>query len=207
MIFFKSHTTIFDEFEKMNVVLLEAGAKLLEVPKSIPEALGECAREVSELQRKANEARHAIADEIDKSFVTPLDREDLHVLVVRLDATLDHAENAVSNLVVYGVKTARDPLAEFCETVNQAIKECVSCVRVLRQHKKLERIRQHFQELHRLEMKGDILLQMALKELFSHEQDVREIMIWKDIFLSFERSLDRGEDVADVLEGILIKNT
>jgi uncharacterized protein Yka (UPF0111/DUF47 family) len=206
MNFFKPKSNIFKRFEALNDVLLEVGKELTLVPESFPHEIEARATRMRQLENTADDITHAIIEEINQTFVTPLDREDLHLLAVRLDDVIDYAENAVSNLVVYGIRESRYPLPEFCITLNKAIREVVASVNLLKDPKSNNGISKHHVEINTLESTGDELLKGALRDLFQHEEDVKEIIKWKDIFESFEESLDRAEDAADVIEGITIKH-
>ena len=206
MKFFKPKSNIFQRFTELENVLLDVGKEIALVPGSFPHEIEKCATRMRKLENTADDITHAIIAEINETFVTPLDREDLHRLAVRLDDIIDYAENAVSNLVVYGIRSSRYPLPEFCVTLDKAITEVVACVEQLKDPKKNGSGQIHHVEINTLESTGDELLKNALRDLFQHEEDVKEIIKWKDIFESFEKSLDRAEDAADVIEGITIKN-
>ncbi len=207
MDFFKPKSSIFKRFEALNAVLLDVGRELTLVPESFPYEIETRATRLRKLENTADDITHAIIDEINQTFVTPLDREDLHRLAVRLDDVIDHAENAVSNLVVYGIRESRHPLPEFCITLNRAIQEIVASVNLLKDPRSSnDSITKHHVEINTLESTGDELLKGALRRLFQHEEDVRQIIKWKDVFESFEESLDRAEDAADVIAGISIKH-
>ncbi|OFW68269.1 MAG: hypothetical protein A2Y74_07035 [Actinobacteria bacterium RBG_13_63_9] len=203
---FKPKSNIFKRFEDLNSVLLEVGRELTLVAGSFPHEIQQRATRMHQLENTADDITHSIIDEINKTFVTPLDREDLHRLAVRLDDVIDYAENAVSNLLVYGIRKSRYPLPEFCITLNKAIIEVVKCVSLLKSPREHDAASRHHVEINTLEATGDELLKNALRDLFENETDVKEIIKWKDIFQSFEDSLDRAEDAADVIEGITIKN-
>jgi len=207
MSFFKPKSTIFNRFEELNSVLLKVGEELLLVPDSFPHEIEQRATRMRELESSADDITHAVIDEINQTFVTPIDREDLHQLVVCLDDVIDEAENAVSNLLVYGIRTSRYPLPEFCITLNKAIIEIVACVNLLKAPKKSDGTSKHHVEIHTLESTGDELLKNALRDLFEKENDVKDIIKWKDVFQSFEDSLDRAQAAADVMESIKIKNS
>ena len=207
MSFFKPKSTIFNRFEELNSVLLKVGEELLLVPDSFPHEIEQRATRMRELESSADDITHAVIDEINQTFVTPIDREDLHQLVVCLDDVIDEAENAVSNLLVYGIRASRYPLPEFCITLNKAIIEIVACVNLLKAPKKSDGTSKHHVEIHTLESTGDELLKNALRDLFERENDVKDIIKWKDVFQSFEDSLDRAQAAADVIESIKIKNS
>jgi uncharacterized protein Yka (UPF0111/DUF47 family) len=204
--FFKPKSSIFKLFEALNAALLDVGRELTRVPESFPHEIETRATRMRKLENSADDITHAIIDEINQTFVTPLDREDLHRLAVRLDDVIDYAENAVSNLVVYGIRESRYPLPEFCITLNKAIQEIVASVNLLKDPKSgHDGISKHHVEINTLESTGDELLKAALRDLFKYENDVKEIIKWKDVLESFEASLDRAEDAADVIAGISIK--
>ncbi|PJE50768.1 MAG: phosphate transport regulator [Candidatus Yanofskybacteria bacterium CG10_big_fil_rev_8_21_14_0_10_36_16] len=203
----KPKNDIFLKFNKLTSILVESGWEVSLIPSSFPNKIESQAKKLRILEDRADSITHDIIDELNKSFITPLDREDLHLLATRIDDVIDYAENAASSIVVYGIKTSREPLAEFCFTVYEASKEIAEAVRELRNLKNTDHILKHNIEINTLESKGDDLLKDGLKKLFQEEDDAKTIIKWKDIFQSFEESLDRAEDVANVIESIIIKNT
>ncbi len=205
--FLKPKSSIFDYFQKLNGKLVEVGWELSRIPSSFPNKIAEHVDRMRRLEEEADVITHIIIDEINKSFVTPIDREDLHLLATRIDDVIDHAENAVSNILIYDIKESRDPLPDFCFCIYKATKEISEAVQELRNLKNTKHIINHNIEINALEAEGDRLLKIALENLFRNENDVKNILKWKDIFESFEKSLDRAEDVANVIEAIIIKNT
>lgn len=198
---------IFNRFDALTAVLCESGEELLKVPKSFPREIAARAEHMRKLENKADDLTHTIIDEINSSFITPFDREDLYLLAHRIDDVIDFSENAVSNLVVFSITEYRAPLKEFCETVQKVTVEIKDAVQGLRDLQFLQHIVEHNLRINTLESEGDELLKKALHELFQEEQDAKTVIKWRDIFQSFERALDRAEDVANIIEGITIKHS
>lgn len=207
MKFVRSKTNIFHQFEELCIVLLKTGDELSRVPASFPNDIEERARILRALENEADDITHRIIDEVNKTFITPLDREDLYMLAHRIDDVIDFIENAVSNFVVYGITAPRAYLEEFCILTHKATKEVAESVRGLNDLKNSCHIFTHTLEINNLESQADEIFKKALSDLFHNEPDTKEIMKWKDIFQSFERALDRAEDVSNVIEGIVLKNT
>lgn len=198
--------SIFDNFDKLTGVLLEIGREMEKLPKAVPHKLALEAQVFRKLEHKADKITHNIIDKINKTFVTPLDREDLHTLAKRIDDVIDLVENGVSNLAVYNVKEMRPPFKEFCSVINLAAKEIYDAVRGLRTLDNIPFLVERMTKINQLETKGDELLQEAFSDLFKNEKDAITLIKWKDIFQILEVALDRAEDVSNVIEAIIIKN-
>lgn len=198
---------MFERFGALTGVLEKSGDELRRVPASFPDKIEESAERMRKLENEADDLTHAIIDEINASFITPFDREDLYLLAHRIDDVIDFSENAVSNLVTFGITECRPPLKDFCETVAKVTTEIRGAVEGLRDLRFPQHIAERNLRIHTLESEGDELLKAGLADLFAKEKDAREIIKWRDIFQSFERSLDRAEDVANIIEGIVIKHS
>ena len=140
-----------------------------------------------------------------RSFVTPIDREDIALLTNSMDDMLDYMEGAVKRLFLYRIDQPTPRATEITYIINKVAIELSKAVPLLRYQSRLKEILPHCVEIHRLENEADDLQHAAVADLFEEETEVREIIKWRDIYDNLERSVDRGEDVANVLEGIVLK--
>ena len=165
----------------------------------------EKARAIKRLERDGDEITHKIIENLHRSFVTPIDREDIALLANKMDDMLDFMEGAVKRLFLYRIDQPTPRAIEITYTINKVAIELTKAVPLLRKQGRLKEILPHCIEIHRLENEADDLQHAAVADLFEEETDVKEIIKWRDIYDSLERAVDRGEDVANILEGIVLK--
>ena len=156
----------------------------------------------SECDRK----KHAIISELNNSFVTPFDREDLFMLAQQLDDIADYMEEIVSEFDTYGVQKLRPDAANLAELIFEQVKQVVVLFDSLPESQKNLATHDAVININHLEDKGDILFRQALKKLFAEEKDPLEVIRWKALYEVIEDALDAGEHLADTVEGILTKN-
>lgn len=165
----------------------------------------EKARAIKKLERDGDEITHRILENLHRSFVTPIDREDIALLTNQMDDMLDYMEGAVKRLFLYKIDQPTPRAIEITYIINKVAIELTKAIPLLRHHNRLKEILPHCIEIHRLENEADDLQHAAVADLFEEETEVIEIIKWHDIYDSLERAVDRSEDVANVLEGIVLK--
>ncbi|MCX6557020.1 MAG: DUF47 family protein [Candidatus Aminicenantes bacterium] len=150
---------------------------------------------------------HSVMSHLHKTFVTPIDREDIHQLASRLDDILDLAEAASSRIDLYRPCAVPREAKELSHVLLESVKLVKEMVGLLRNLKKPARIMELTVEINRLEDQADYIRRSTLARLFREEKDPFELIKWKDILEYIERATDRCEDVADITEGIVLENT
>ncbi len=159
---------------------------------------------IKALEDKGDTLIHMIIDRLNRTFVTPFDREDIYDLAKQLDNVIDWIEAASARMSVYRIAKptgeARE-LAHIIVSLSEAIVEAVAHLR------KLDRIDGPLQEIHRLENLADLVQRNAVGSLFNGDASVIDIIKWKEVYDTLEEATDQGEDVANVLEGIRTKHT
>jgi predicted phosphate transport protein (TIGR00153 family) len=146
---------------------------------------------------------HEIVRRLNTTFITPLDREDIHDLASRLDDVLDYIEAAAERLLVYRIKeptSACRALADVIEKMVHPMETAIRCLRTMDPG-----FHEHAVEVNRLENAADNLLRDSLAALFEEEGDPIEVIKWKEIYETMEVVTDRCEDVVNVIEGIILK--
>jgi len=205
--FVPNDTTFFPLFEKDVKVLVKAA----ELFKTLvdTDSIGQrdpIIKQIKAMELEGDDITHEIFGQLNKSFITPFDREDIHELASSLDDVLDHLNGASQRIRLYKPKVLLPVLKEFSELIYQAAKEIEFSVNGLRNAgKNREKIIQSCIVLNTIENKGDDLYQMGISKLFDEEKDTIELIKTKEILATLEKAIDKAEDVSDVIKTILIK--
>jgi uncharacterized protein len=182
---------------------LERGARKLEEMLAPDHPVWDKADEIKEVEHKCDFITHEIIQRLHRTFVTPLDREDIHTLARILDDVMDAIDASASVVRLYQIEIVRPDARELAKLV------AISCEQVVIAMKALERrhgVAAPAVEINRLENEADRTHQTALRRLFEEEQNPIAIIKWKEILDFLEAATDRCEDVANVLEGVVVKH-
>jgi len=205
MRFIPKEEKFFDLFEEL-ADRIEAGGKLfLELAESGAYNEPQVAR-LKELEHEADIITHRTYEKMHTTFLTPLDREDIHCLVNKMDSIIDMTDAAAARLLLYRVKEPAPALIEQARILNESIGKVKTIIHALRDMKNAPLILQTNVEINTLENAGDIVLRATMARLFEKEQDVRELIKWKEIHERIEEAIDVCEDVSNIVEGIVLKN-
>jgi uncharacterized protein Yka (UPF0111/DUF47 family) len=164
----------------------------------------EIAARIKKVETDGDAVVHTIKQRIDTSFVTPLDREDIHTLAKRLDNVIDIVNGVSRRTVMFNVQTVRPGAAELAGVLIRAAKVIDASVADI---KKRARMLEHGRAMKVLEEEGDALYAKSVSALFRSGADALEVLAWKDIFDALEEAIDQCEDVSNVLESIALKNS
>jgi uncharacterized protein len=160
-------------------------------------------RDIKELEHEGDRLTHAVVDLLNRTFVTPFDRDDMYRLASVLDDVCDHVDEAAGNIVGYGVTEIRDAARAQGDVILRSATKLQEAVERLEGFKDSKR---QLIELRELEDEGDRLNREAVSELFRTSDDAISIIRWKDIHGQLEEAVDACENAADVLEAIVVKN-
>ena len=201
--FFSKDEKFFKIFCEMSGHILEA-AKILDTMFRDPEAdLVELLAKINDLEHKGDELTHRVIDELNKTFITPIDREDLHDLSKALDDVLDMINVTADRLVLFRIKMPINEVKEMSGILLNQVKEISAAIFSLQDD---EKVVKRCIEINRLENDADRLFQVAIGRLFEEEKDAIEVIKRKEIIDHIEIATDKAEDVANVLETIIVKN-
>lgn len=192
----------FDMFAEDAENVTRAARKLEEMLRTYDD-LERRAEEIEEIEHHGDELSHAIARKLNSTFVTPFDREDIHALITALDDILDGVEEAADTFVLYKVDAPTETAIEQAAII---VKQCDQLHGALSTMKSYKGLQKRWIEVHRLENEGDQLARAATAGLFANGMDATDIIRWKDIYGILETTIDRCEDVADILERIVLKH-
>lgn len=192
----------FDLFDEIALRLVRA-AKLQKQLFSEPARIGEHVAAIKTIEHEADVLTHDVITRLNKSFVTPFDREDIHELASRLDDVVDLIDGTARRAVMFRVTTVREPARQLADVIVRAADSLEKAVVAI---KKPKIVIERGQEVKTLEEEGDAIYHTAVGKLFDGGEDPIEIMRWKELYDTLERTLDQCEDVANVLESIVLKN-
>jgi len=163
-------------------------------------------RAIERNEKQADQITHQTVQLLHQTFITPLDRDEIHQLITNMDDVLDLMEDTAQCLFLYDVRSVTveaQKLAEICVSCTTRVKEAVACLETLKQADAILRI---CCEIDRLETEADHVFRAALAKLFREEPDAREIIKLKEVYQLLEAVTDKCEDVANVIEGIVLEN-
>lgn len=161
---------------------------------------------ITELEHEGDSLTHQIAGLLYRTFVTPFDREDIAQLSHVMDDVTDFIHAAAELIHVYKIDNSTQRANELSEIIVQAVAEVEKAVKCLSSRSELKKVIEHCVEINRLENKADAIYRAALGELFDDSNDTKYILKWREIYDHMESATDRCEDVANVLEGVALKN-
>jgi predicted phosphate transport protein (TIGR00153 family) len=194
--FYKDFQTLADE--------LKTGARKLEEMLAPDHPLWDKADEIKEVEHKCDFLTHDIIQRLNRTFVTPIDREDIHALARSLDDVMDAIDASAALVRLYRLERVRFGARELAHIITTSTDQVRLAVGAIEQNK--ERFPTHAIEINRLENEADRAHQQAVMRLFDEERDPITVMKWKETLDFLEDATDRCEDVANVLEGVMVKH-
>jgi uncharacterized protein len=181
---------------------IRRGASILEEMLAPELPLWDKADEIKEVEHKCDFLTHEIIQRLHRTFVTPLDREDIHSLARSLDDVMDAIDACAAIVRLYQIKVVRPDTRELTRIIVASTEQLVKALKALERRKG---VAEPAVEINRLENEADRVHQLAVRRLFEEERDPIQIIKWKEILDFLEDATDRCEDVANVLEGVVVK--
>ena len=163
-------------------------------------------KKIKNFEHEGDTLAHEIVDMLNRTFITPIDREDIYALANTLDDILDMINSMANRIRLYKLDTHDEHLAQFADTIDQSAQALASAVRHIHDTKRARRVLDHCIEVNRLENMGDQIREKAIGRLFENEKDPIRVIKWKEIYEAAEGTLDTCEHVAKVIEAILVKH-
>ncbi len=195
--------TFFDLFIEAGQNTLAASRLLDEMMLAWPDA-GRLSQEILDAEHKGDQLTHAIVQRLNSTFVTPIDREDIYGLATQMDDIVDYTEEAADLLGLYKIEAPMSQAQELTKVLVGACEQLAAGLEHLPEFKDLDR---YWIEVHRLENEGDRISRNAVASLFSNGIDPMVVIRWKDMFAVLENAIDATETAAQIIEGIVIKNS
>jgi uncharacterized protein len=191
-------------------LFIEAGQNTLAAARLLDEMMGSwpddggLGREVLKAEQEGDRITHDIIQRLNSTFVTPIDREDIYGLATRMDDIVDYTEEAADFLALYKIEA---PMAQAQALTKVLVQACEQLAEGLEHLPDFKGLDKYWIEIHRLENEGDRISRDAVASLFSNGIDPMVVIRWKDMFAVLENAIDATETAAQILEGIVIKNS
>jgi uncharacterized protein len=162
--------------------------------------------QIHELEHHGDSLTHKIFSELNSTFVTPFDREDIHQLTSALDDIMDHMDGTANRLTLYKIKEYPESMVRLIDILQLSIAELHLGVGMLKDMNKKNELQRVFQKVNEYENNADTVFENAVADLFENEKDAIQVIKFKELLVGLETATDKCEDAANVLEGIYIKN-
>jgi predicted phosphate transport protein (TIGR00153 family) len=202
--FLPKETDFFVMFEKASLNLNKGASLLVEMLEDLGSSETK-SKEIYEVEQEGDMLTHEIVRRLNKTFLTPIDREDIHSLVCRIDDVLDLIWTCADRAFLFKLKSSPSEAVELSKTLlttTEVIQKAISSLK----EKKYSYIQEFCIEINRLENSADKIFRGALAKLFDDEKDPIQVIKWKNIYEHLEDATDSCEDVANILESIVLKH-
>jgi predicted phosphate transport protein (TIGR00153 family) len=193
----------FELFERQSSTLLEGARALKDLAENFDDVDAKAHR-IEEIESEGDQITHDLIDSLNRTFITPFDREDIHALASALDDVLDNIEGVASRFALFRVKELTPETRELILIIERACVAIHEAVKCLRNRKEVHK---NLIEINKLENDADMISRDMTAKLFENAADFRELIKWKELYGRLEATTDDCEDVANIIEGIFVKNT
>lgn len=190
-------------FSQMTEKIKEGSTALVDMLQGPQENFEAQSKKIKDAEHACDELTHKVTTKLNKSFITPFDREDIFMLVVALDDVLDYIDAGARAILMYDIHEMNDHARHFAKVIQSLAIELHSAVSQL---DKPKNINQHIVEIHRLENEADDVYFRAIGELFHNNTEAVTLIKWKELYEILENATDRCESVANIIESIFIKH-
>jgi predicted phosphate transport protein (TIGR00153 family) len=198
--------SFFSQFEAQGKKTVE-GCKAFQEMVEDPTSLEAKARRIKQIEHECDDITHAVVASLHKTFITPIDRNDIYRLITKMDDIMDLVEAASERLALYELHTMTKEAVDLARCLVSSAEHVAGAVAGIRDLGKPAGILEHCIEINRLENAADGILRAALARLFRDEKDPIAVIKWKEIYETLEAATDRCEDVANVIEGVVLENS
>ena len=195
----------YDLFEELADKIQEGSRVFLEILNNYQYSEPKVSK-LKEIEHEADTITHRTYERMHKTFLTPIDREDIYALVNKMDSVLDMIEAACVRMYLYKIKKPTDEIVAMSKVLDQAIAGIKKIVYAMQDKKNSPKILEVCVEINTLENEGDYILRTAVARLFENEKDAIELIKLKEICERIEEALDICEDVSNIVEGIVLKH-
>lgn len=190
-------------FTEMTAQIQDGADTLVTMVQDTSGNLESYMKKIKNAEHACDELTHKITTKLNKSFITPFDREDIYMLVVALDDVLDYIDAGARAILMYDIRQINDHAKQFAKVIQGLAIELHSAISILA---KPNGMNQHIVEIHRLENEADDIYFRAIGELFRNTTDPIAIIKWKEVYEILESATDRCESVANIIESVILKH-
>lgn len=201
--FIPKEDTYFVYFTQMTEKIQDAANILVEMMDSDPSSFADFTKRIKDVEHDCDTIMHEVTTRLNKSFITPFDREDIYTLAVALDDVCDYIDAGARAIVMYDITEFNDYTRQLAKIIQQLSVQINGAASVL---KKPTGMNNFYVEIHRLENEADDVYFRAIGDLFKHTPDPMNVIKWKELYEILENATDRCESVANIIESIVLKH-
>jgi predicted phosphate transport protein (TIGR00153 family) len=207
-IFVPKDSKFFDKFELASDNLLCIAGELKNLMNEHDhEKRSDLVKKIHSLENAGDSITHDLMIELSSNFITPFDREDIHALATAMDNVADFIDASAKRIELYQIDVITEPMKQLADLVEQSVKELAVAIREMRSMKNVVRVKEALVRINSIENHSDTIYNYAIADLFKTEKDAINLIKVREILEHLETATDRCEDVADVIESIIIKNS
>ncbi len=203
--FLPKETSFFDFFEQHAALTVEGTKEFLSLVSSGAN-IETKARRICDIEHETDVITHRCVEALHKTFITPIDRDDIHRLITRMDDIMDFVEAAAERLALYELTVMTPEVRDLADVLHRAAVQVEVACKGLRDLKNPQSILKTCIDINRLENEGDQTLRRAVARLFREETNPIMIIKWKEVYENLESATDRCEDVANIIEGVVLEH-
>jgi len=198
--------SFFDFFEQHAALTVKGTAEMVEMVQD-GARIEARAKRIADIEHETDVITHRCIEALHKTFITPIDRDSIHRLITKMDDIMDYVEAAAERIALYELTTMTEGVKDLADILHKASLQVEVACKYLRNMKNAQKILELSADVNRLETEGDAILRRAVARLFKEEKDDPILVIkWKEIYESLEMSIDRCEDVANIIEGVVLEH-
>jgi hypothetical protein len=203
--FLPRETSFFDFFEQHAVLTIEGSKELLSLVTTGANIPTKC-RRISDIEHETDTITHRCVEALHKTFITPIDRDSIHRLITRMDDVMDFVEAAAERIDLYELTVMTPDVRDMADVLHRATLQVEAAMRGLRSMKTPQATLKLCIDINRLENEADAILRRSVARLFKEEKDPITIIKWKEVYENLENASDRCEDVANIIEGVILEH-
>lgn len=194
----------FTLFAQMTSYINDAARTLVEMLSLQHSDYQEYVQRIKSIEHACDDLTHNVSTRLNQSFITPFDREDIYMMSKALDDVVDLIDGAARSILMYDIREVTEPARQLAGVIQRMALQLHEVVSILQKPKG---VTERLIEIHRLENEGDDIYQRAVGGLFHENRDPLEVIKWKDVYEKLEAAIDRCENVANIIEGVIIKHS
>jgi uncharacterized protein len=195
----------YDSFIESAITIHEASVMLADLIKNYTDVESKV-KNIEEMEHKGDKQVHDILQQLNKTFITPIDREDIYLIAKQMDEIMDFIEATAHRFIMFNVKKVEPNALVLADLIVNCCKELISLMEELKNVKKSKKLSEKIIEINRIEDEGDRIFRGAVTALFNEDTPALHVIKWREIYDFIEQTLDACEDVANTVEGVVMKH-
>jgi predicted phosphate transport protein (TIGR00153 family) len=203
--FLPRETSFFDFFEQHAALTIEGSKEFLSLVTTGTNIAARC-RRISDIEHETDTITHRCVEALHKTFITPIDRDSIHRLITRMDDVMDFVEAAAERLDLYELTVMTGDVRDLADVLHRSAQQVEAAVRGLRTLRDPQATLKLCIDINRLENEADAILRRSVARLFREEKDPIFVIKWKEVYENLESATDRCEDVANIIEGVILEH-